>query len=193
MTFTPAIPASGQTLGSSRVPIVNNFASLRNTISNGSGVPGVGQPNHADVNGIGPGKHLFVQMPVQTPGAQNLPLANEGGMITQTVAGSSELFYVRDAINTYIQMTGKSNAGNPGYTTILGGIIVQWQHIGALGGGPFQIINYPVTFPNSWLTIVGTLSNVGTPGITIDTRTNSSFRLGFAAPGSPFDWIAIGF
>jgi len=154
MTFTSNIPASGQTLGNSRLQVLNNFASLREAISNGSG-SGSGQPNHVDVNnntGQGAGKHVFVQMPVQTPGAANLPLANEGGMITQTVSGKSELFYVRDNVNTYYQFTGPSLNATNGYTVILGGVLIQWFRATAANGAT---ITFPKAFSAPPYSIVG--------------------------------------
>lgn len=146
MSFTPNIPASGQTLGNSRLQVLNNFASLRTTISN------VTQPNHIDVNNVGAGKHIFVQMPVQVAGAPNLPAANEGGLITQTVAGNSELFYVRDAIATYLQMTGSVVPGNAGASVIFGGVRIQWINVVANDN---TNIPFPVAFSaNPWV-IVG--------------------------------------
>ncbi len=146
MSFTANIPASGQTLGNSRLQVLNNFASLRTTISN------VTQPNHTDVNNSGAGKHIFVEMPVQTPGAANLPLANEGGLITQTVSGNSELFYVRDAVNTYFQMTGSVVKANSGTSVVLGGIRIQWMAINAADGAT---INFTVPFGGPPYVILG--------------------------------------
>lgn len=146
MSFTANIPASGQTLGNSRLQVLNNFASLRTTISN------VTQPNHTDVNNSGAGKHIFVEMPVQTPGAANLPLANEGGLITQTVSGSSELFYVRDAVNTYFQMTGSVVKANIGTSVVLGGIRIQWMAVNAASGAT---INFTVPFGGPPYVILG--------------------------------------
>ena len=143
MSFTPSIPASGQTLGNSRLQVLNNFASLRTTISN------VTQPNHIDVNNSGAGKHIFLQMPNQTPGAANLPASGEGGMITRAISGNSELFYVRDAVNTYYQMTGPfvMNVGPPANGSILlfGGLIMNWGFLTSTAG-PF---NFVTPFPNN--------------------------------------------
>ncbi len=156
MSFTPNIPASGQTLGNSRLQVLNNFASLRTTISN------VTQPNHVDVNNSGAGKHTFVQMPVQIPGAANLPLANEGGLITETVSGKSELFYVRDAINTYYQMTGPTTISPNGTTMILGGIIIKWGNFGFGAGVGSEPVAFPTAFPNNFYSL-SLLPNTTTP------------------------------
>ena len=135
--------------------VLNNFASLRATISQGSGAAGVGdKPNHVDVNDVGAGKHIFLQMPVQTPGAANLPAASEGGMITQTVSGSSELFYVRDNVATYIQMTGALSAATPGYTTLFGGLILQWGTATVTTGGTSN--NFSIPFPNNLFSVTFT-------------------------------------
>lgn len=153
MSFTPNIPASGQTLGSSRQQVLNNFAALRSTISQGSGNPAPGQtPNHIDVNNAGAGKHIFVQMPVQIPGPLNLPLSGEGGLITQTVGPSSELYYVRDAVNTYYQMTGSVQNSQQGFSVLFGGIRIQWFSLAAADG---QVIVFPTPFTGGVYVIVG--------------------------------------
>lgn len=147
MSFTPNIPVSGQTLGNSRTQVLNNFASLRSTISNAT------QPNHIDVNDAGAGKHIFVQMPVRTEGAANLPDANEGGLITETVNGNSELFYVRDAVNTYFQMTGPYtlNAGTPdGSITLFGGMILKWGNVPFAAG----TVTFATPFLNNCFAVV---------------------------------------
>lgn len=129
MSFTPGCPFDGESLGQSKLEVRNNFASLRTTISNTS------KPNHIDVNLAGAGKHAFIQMPVQTPGAANLPLALEGGLITQTVSGSSELFYVRDAVVTYTQLTrGNPTIAASGVTFLPGGVRIAWGQANASGG-----------------------------------------------------------
>jgi hypothetical protein len=200
MSFTPNIPASGQSLGNSRTQILNNFAALRETISNGSG-SGSGQPNHVDVNdnlGVGAGKHIFVQMPVQTAGAGNLPAAQEGGMITQTTNGSSELYYARDAVNTYYQMTGPFfNAEGAllsgGTTMLFGGIILKWGVISNNIAGPVNIVfatECGSAFPNSvytinWNSNIGvnaTISNITTTGFTL-TGTSNIGNIIFTAIG----------
>lgn len=146
MSFTPSIPASGQTLGNSRLQVVNNFSSLRTTISNAT------KPNHIDVNNVGAGKHIFVQIPTQSPSAANLPLNGEGGLITQNIGGSSELFYSRDNVNTHYQMTGSRSLGSSGYSVIFGALRIQWIQVSAADGAT---INFPVAFSAPPYCIVG--------------------------------------
>lgn len=193
MSFTPGIPSSGQTLGNSRLQVVNNFASLRNTISNGSGVGGM--PNHIDVNSTGAGKHIFVEMPVQTKTAANLPLANEGGMITQTVNGNSELFYVRDNVNTYYQFTGPTTIAASGSTTILGGIIIKWG-IFAMAGTS-QVVTFPGgPFLNNVFSVViqhTSANSTDAAGLTVSPPLNQFTALRGSGLGAlSYYFIAIG-
>lgn len=61
MSFTPNMPQSGQTLGQTRRPFVNNFFTLRSSQS--ASPYGVG--DHKDVNNgqYPPGRHQWVRMP----------------------------------------------------------------------------------------------------------------------------------
>ncbi len=203
MSFTANLPQTGQSLGVTRQPILNNFASLRNTISAGSGNPGAGdKPNHIDVNNTGPGKHIFVEMPVQLPTVNNLPLANEGGMITQTISGKSELFYVRDAINTYYQMTGPSTVATNGCAPLFGGLMIQWGQENIPANGQ----NVPVTFPTAYSVpaysvVVTALQNPisgatakvpGASGISTTGFLITNWNGNFPAAGCLVSWIAIG-
>lgn len=169
MTFTPNIPFSGQTLGNSRTQVLNNFAVLRSTLSNPS------LPNHIDVNSLGAGKHIFVEMPVQTPSAANLPGANEGGMITQTVSGKSELFYARDNIATYFRMTGDFLAAVNGYTTIFGGLLFQWGTATVTTLGTSN--NFPIPFPNNLFSLVLTPITAAQYAISISASNLTSFTV----------------
>lgn len=201
MSFTANIPVSGQTLGASRSQIVLNFSTLRTTISNAT------QPNHIDVNnptGQGAGKHIFVQMPIQTPGAANQPGANEGGIIAQTDAnGSTELYYAHDnqqsaGIPIYRQFTGASINGN-GYAYVAGGILIQWAQATASDN---TIINFPRAFSAAAFSVVANENfNAVTPadilkpalytatGFTIRMTTFNGASQGAA---QAFAYIAIG-
>jgi len=91
MSFTPNIPATGQTLGQTRDPIRNNFTNYFDVMS----------VNHVAPNASGQGKHNFVEMPVQ--GSNPSTLSGEGGLFTKALSGSSILYYQRDANTTVNQ------------------------------------------------------------------------------------------
>lgn len=197
MSFTLNIPATGQSLGSSRTQVLNNFAVLRSTISAGSGDPSGGQqPNHIDVNATGAGKHIFVQMPVQAKSALNLPLVNEGGLITNTVAGSSELMYARDNVNTYYQMTGPSTlttgAAPSGSIPLFGtptAMFLKWGSFTPIAGTNNVTYNSP--FPNNLFGLVVTSSLA-----TLISYTTSSpltgFTLNSPSASGTINYFAIG-
>lgn len=169
VSFTPLIPATGQSLGNSRTQVLNNFASLRTTISNTL------KPNHADVNATNAGKHLFLEMPVQTSGAANLTLSGEFGMIAQAISGVSELFASRDG-GSYFQMTaGTPTASSVGKSFLPGGIIVQWGVVNISPGTiTFTSIGFQ-NFPNSCFMIQLTSNAVGVGNTPLAVGTNGGF------------------
>lgn len=195
-TFTPGIPATGETLGNSRLEVLNNFASLRETISQGSGNVGVGdQPNHIDVNDSGAGKHIFVQMPVQTAGVANLPAVNEGGLITELKSTGSELFYARDNNATRYQMTGPfaiNTGSNPtsGTTPLYGGIILKW---GKISNGSAAAVVFPDNFPTNLLSLQLTANSAVGTLTTFTAASTSGFTLLAAPTGTQVVYyIALG-
>ena len=84
MSFTPLIPAAGQTLGSSRPQVQNNFTNYNDVVS----------VNHVAPNAPGQGKHKFLQMPVQA--SATTTASGEGGVYTKTTIGQSIPFYTKD-------------------------------------------------------------------------------------------------
>lgn len=102
MTFTPNIPAVGQSLGNSRPQVLNNFAVLRSTIAE----------NHFDVNDADAGKHGTAIFPeVGNPSFPNPPTtaANEGALYTKDSGGTTQLFWRQE-----------SNGGEFGHAYIKG-------------------------------------------------------------------------
>lgn len=190
MSFTAGIPASGQSLGSSRTQVQNNFSSLRTTISNAT------LPNHIDVNSTGAGKHIFIQMPVQTPSAANLTLSGEFGLIAKTANGISELFYNRDGANTagtpnYIQLTkGNPSVATPGYSFLPGGILIQWG-LGTASGGS-AAITFPTPFPATLFSVVCTPLGTSAVGIAETGQSTTGFTAKTANSNTQFFWVALG-
>lgn len=186
MSFTPLIPASGQSLGNSRTQVLNNFASLRTTLSN------VLQPNHIDVNSSGAGKHIFLQMPVKTSGANNLTVTGEFGMIAQAVSGVSELFASRDG-GAYFQLTaGTPTVAASGKTFLPGGLILQWGVNGAISNG--ASVSFSSAFPNACFGVqvtINTASTLSPVGINGFSTTGFTFRT-TAAGSVPITYLAIG-
>lgn len=191
MGFTPNIPANGQTLGSSRLQVLNNFSSLRTTISNAS------LPNHIDVNLTGAGKHIFVELPVQTPSPANQPAASEGGLITQTASGSSELFYARDNEQSggnpvYRQITGPVTVAQQGSSVLFGGLIIKWGRVAGATSG--SVITFPGgAFPNNvYNLLLTTKSTLSGKFVGYSALSTTSFTPNFSPSTDDLNYIAIG-
>lgn len=189
MTYNPNLPSTGQSLGFTRDPIRTNFQLIATTFANAM------QPNHNAINSAGAGKHIFVQMPVQTTGAANLPLASEGGMITQTVSGSSELFYVRDAIAIYTQLT----RGNPvlnakGSSYLPGGILINWQAKAAVAGVATFTFQTPFTGTPYVIIVSSEANSAGHNDVVVSqgTATNTGFQALTETATLKVHYIAIG-
>jgi hypothetical protein len=204
MSFTSNIPAVGQSLGSSRTQVLNNFASLRTTISNGT------LPNHIDVNNTGAGKHIFLQMPVQSPSAANLTLAGEFGVISKTANGNSELFFNRDGSNTtgtpnYYQLTAgtpvalqSTPQGNKGSSFLPGGVIVNYGQYTT--GGDGVAITFLTPFPTACFGVVLTIISGSQPIVGVyvvsggSSPTTTQFITGrtTGSTNAAIFWYAIG-
>jgi hypothetical protein len=175
-TFTSNVPIGTQTLGQTVNAINNNFGNYN----------GLTAVNHGAPNSSNQGKHLFVEMPVQaTPPTT---LSGEGGLFTQTVGSpsASQLFYQKDGNATNFQMTGPMSAGSSGYTTLFGGLILQWA-TGTNGGGN----TFPIAFPNNCFSVV-TASQSST--VVGNANVSSVTKTGFiaAGQGASFYYMAIG-
>src|SRR5260221_6995693 len=116
MTFTPGIPASGQSLGASRTQVLNNFAVLRSTIAK----------NHIDVNSAGAGKHNLAEFVNQ--GTSPATSTNEVALFGTSAFGTSQLalqkenriagdaFLVMSRLDKWVQ------AATTGWTFLPGGL-----------------------------------------------------------------------
>lgn len=160
MTFTTGIPASGQTLGSSRTQVLNNFANYNTVMS----------VNHVAPNSSGEGKHKFVEMPAQA--SDPATIAGEISTYCKTSAASAQELYLRRASNgTVIQMSvGDPVSAATGSTFLPGGIIMKW---GPIANGAN---NFVTAFPNNIFSLQFSTSN-GTGNFSAVTVT------GFTAAG----------
>lgn len=200
MSFTAGIPASGQSLGSSRLQVLNNFSSLRTTIANAA------LPNHIDVNATGAGKHIFVEMPVQTPSAANLTLSGEIALLAQTVAGSSEIFFNRDGSNTggtpnYYQLTSgipKQGASAAfGQSFLPGGFQLRWG-VETVSNG--TVISYTAgsrglsNFPTNTIGVLITPTGSDFNQTSTDASLSASqFTIYTSKSNLQVFWVAIGY
>lgn len=156
------------------------------------------------------GMHTVVHM--QTRLSDPPLVAGTGEIYTKEVTFNSvtesALFFESD-LGTVIQLTGASNtlASSKGYTTLPGGIIIQWGNKSGLSGTQhvFGNVNFPVPFlanvfqilitPISIDQTVTTQSTISVSASPAATLTTFAWNYVKASPGTDyvaFSWIAIG-
>lgn len=147
MTFTAGIPQDGQTLGSSKPQVRNNFTNLFNTFA----------IDHVNGNDIThPGRHNLSSYVAQ--GSDPATAANICAIYSKIVGGVPQLYFRQQSSGTVYQMTGTSSSATSipsvaanGYTYLPGGLILQWFNV--IPTGALQ--NYPTAFPNNCFAIIG--------------------------------------
>lgn len=175
MSFTPNIPASGQSLGNSRPQINGNFSIINQAFA----------VNHVAFNDLGFGKHKFCTLVNQASD----PTTNttEGALYTKQSGGSTFLFWRRDNnatpyLLTFVDPVASAN----GYSSLPGGIIYQWGFVN--GASDEDTITFPVGFsnifniqvtqkdatPSSATRIVGVRNLVSTTGFKVRIVTSGS-------------------
>lgn len=154
MTFTPNIPATGQSLGSSRTQVLNNFTNYFNTVSQ----------DHVAPNATGQGKHNKSTYPDQA--SDPVTIVNEIAAYGKSISGVSQLFLRPESAGNTIQMTRLDTgalSANSGYSFLPGGVIIQWGIVVATSGAG-TLTNFPIVFPNACFGV-----SLGIVGLTISS------------------------
>jgi hypothetical protein len=183
MSFTPNIPVIGQSLGSSRTEVSNNFAVLRSTLA----------ANHIDVNSENAGLHNLASFVAQssdpTIATGIVPLYSK----TLSSTGVTELFFRRENSGTVIQMTvGNPTASSSGSTFLPGGIILKWGQVVPGTSGAF--VTFSGSFPNAVFSVVPGINNVYSSNniISVSGATQEGFNIYTGNPASTHFYFAIG-
>ena len=138
------VPLAGQTLGVTRVPINQNFATIDTAF----------QVDHVDYNIAGQGQHNKVSFPVQNP----VP-AQQAGIVQlysqlSAITNQPELVFAHQTGSTAplaAQIVEFTSAGwtNPGWTRLPSGILLKWHSGIGFGGGGSVTINVNTDVPGS--------------------------------------------
>lgn len=195
MSFTPNLPASGQSLGFTKTPIKDNFAVIRSTIA----------ANHYDVNDPLAGKHKFSIYPSQ--GSDPATTTTEAAIYTKTLGQVNAVFRSQDSAGTggkVYQLTRAIDGSFAtfgtavGWTFLPGGLLMQYGFLVNPTDG--TTITFPVPFttltgPYS-ITLAAVRSNTDDKTISIKNAsvTNIQFKLtlsGSSVPNGVY-WQAIG-
>lgn len=190
MTFTPGIPASGQSLGNSRTQVLNNFAVLRSTIAT----------NHIDVNNAGAGKHNLAEFVVQSTAPATA--ASEVACYSRAPAAVAE-WYLQQAS----QISGASDvqlsnfkkgvpvAALPGFSWLPGGLLIHWGSNASVAVGTLTNFSGSFSFPTACLVFTPILTSASslTP-ISVTQLTTTQYKINFTSSGNiPISYIAIGY
>lgn len=186
MTYTVGIPLDGQSLSNSKPQIRSNFTVINTAFS----------VNHLDLGAVDQGKHKFLQMPQQ--GSAPATAVDEGGLYAKIVSGVTSLFWRQQNNGAEIRLTGVTPVALAnGYSTLPGGIIVQWGSISTVAvTTPVLFATSNINFPNNCFHVFAQTQNVNIANSIVWSVTNLSttgFSLGTIPPfGVPFSWLAIG-
>lgn len=204
MSFTPGIPSSGQTLGNSRLQVLNNFASLRTTLAQ----------NHIDVNAAGAGKHSFVQLVNQLTIPGGLSGGDETLYSKLDPSNAGQIYFTRGATGVEIQLTGPGNPKSlaplaTNYSFLPGGFVIQWgtivqafaSHTTYTNSITYSSIVGNIAFVNNTAIVIGTLTSSGGPSsdctLSFEIVDKTKFNWCVTNNGSNkytgFQWVAIGF
>jgi len=203
MTYTPDIPISGNSLGSTRDRIRVNFQETAAVLA----------INHIAFNTTGKGKHKYLQMPEVTASAFGVPttLANEGGVYVEvgTNPAESNLFFRGENNGFEYQLTNANQAQsatfgtftnyappvltqNGGWTFLPGGLLLQY------GTKQFPAVattTSAVVFPIAFTTLFSvTYSIKSSSSNRLSSETTTGFEVVFNSTqtGIRYYWQAIG-
>jgi len=181
-TYYPSIPQSGDNPSDSQPLLLSNFEALNNMNSR----------NHTPLTDTAnSGKHEFLQMPDQTSAPATA--ANEGGIYTKAVSGSTQLFFREESNGTERQLTNAFTGATNGLVTIPGGLIIEWGKATVSNGSAvtfhtaFSIAPY-----NIQLTIIQASAAENTIFVRPTGLTTAQFVVSTTAGSLDIYWTAIG-
>jgi hypothetical protein len=122
-------------------------------------------------------------------------ISNAGILYSKTSGSAVELFYLRPT-GSAVQLTGQSSVVANGYTTLPGGIIMQWGTASIAGGVNKNVtVTLPIVMPTAVLNVQVTL-NDGTyaeKAVTWGPVNTASFKI-YKSASQPHtvNWLAIG-
>ncbi len=140
MTFSASVPLNSDTPAIFPAQNQGNMAVLRAIVARDhqfNNTPNASPPTDNT------GYHNLINMTIQAPSGA---LASTGRLYVKDVAGSIYPFYM-DATGTAQQIAGKFSSATTGYSTLPGGLIMQWGKITSTS------ITAPVLFPTPFTTL----------------------------------------
>lgn len=187
MSFTPNIPADGQSLGNSKPMVRNNF----NVINSSFAI------NHIDFNSLGAGKHKFVQMPAQgsDPGTAlaDIALYNKLGATAGTAATNCLFLQPQNSGTAYQVSNIAPLQGAFGYSWLPGGMLIQWGNT-TIAGATTNVVftaGGGVAFTTIYTVVAIPSQTDRKSAVTTTSTTGFTFVMENTGAGV-IRWIAIG-
>lgn len=200
MSYTSNIPLSGESLGSTRDRINQNFQQIDTVLA----------VNHVAFNDSGEGKHTFLQMPEQASAPATA--VNEGGFYTKVVSGNTQFFMRNESSGSEYQISGMNDASFArfgaasatapnGWTFLPGGLILQWGRVSSPGtSGTVTFATANRNFPTAILYVHLTLQHTGSgaetytlQGSSPPSTTQFVYRTSSSGASSVLFWSALGY
>jgi len=181
MSYDQTVPATGHSGSQDYNAIRNNFVQIQSSFS----------VNHEPLASGGvDGYHTEIQF-ANVLGSDPNIAAPVASLYTKAVSGTPQLFFQNGSSSSNVsQLTGNSSATGNGYTTLPGGILLQWASASTSTGT--ATISFPLTFPtNVFSATVSTTGGARACGIS--SLSTSSITVNTAAAGTATIYvIAIG-
>ncbi len=191
--FNPNYPPDGSTLGQTKTTIRNNLDGTFLTL----GVDHInnnGQPNAQPA-----GYHNVTHWVPQ--GADPATVAGYGQGYSKTVGADQQLFW-KSGLGVVQQITSSTAplVAATGYTTLPGGLIMQWGSIATpASGGPVagNLVTFPLTFPTAVFSITLGPSRANTTNevLTVNSATVTTVGFNVITGSNNYArvyWMAIG-
>ena len=208
MSYTPSVPNSGDSLGSTRSTINTNFQQI----------DVVNSVNHEAFGTADKGKHKFLQMPERLQAEIPTTAVNEGGLYVKVGTGPAEasLFYRGESNGNEYRLTVTDNsnfttfatnteyqAGPPslkgGWTFLPGGLLLQYGIVTSANGYSTQTaVLFPRAFSIAPYSVTTSMIRSGTNSADVifivpNSLTSIDFDvLNTSSAQREFTWMAIG-
>ncbi len=177
MAYNASIPQAPDDPSNSQGLILDNFTEISTAFN----------LNHGNFNDPAQGKHLFLQMPEQSSAPATA--ANEGGVYTKVVSGTTELFFRDESNGTERQITKAFTGATTGDITIPGGLIIKWGQTGMAGATSQTVATGLTSLYTVQISPIGDL--VRNFAISIPATPNFNI-IASATSTTTVNWLAIG-
>lgn len=182
MAYDPNIPTANEFQDETQPIIQGNFQQLDTTF----GVDHIKYSVTANN-----GKHTKATLVRQ---GSDPAVASTDALLYNKLSNSQSNIFFRNSAGIY-QMTGPMSATANGYTTLPGGIIMQWAKFTAASNtGSINFVTAGINFPAACFMVIlqGDDNTTANENLLVTARTNTSFSFKSLNAGKLYTYLAIG-